>query len=197
MAVAAMHMVAAAGVCVLSSSWVYLAGKGIVLGAGEMDTGEALLPPDSPGQVAAGLIASFSIWLVALTAVVGVCALAADLTYVRDAFGFATALRGAAVLSIWFVAWAGLMLIVNLERGQRLLHPARWPTGENWDVRDRLVYLAILFPIVWASGLPPRVGVDGRPRRMAVVIGAAAISWMAWIGLWRALPWVSIEAYAG
>lgn len=196
-AVAAFHVVASAGICTLSSNWVYLAGKGIVLGAGAMDTGEALLPPDSPGQVAAGLGASFVIWLVALTAVIGVCALAADWVYARDAFGFTAALRGAGVLSIWLVVWAGLTFIVNLERGGRLFHPARWPTGEAWDVRDRMVYLAAFFPIVWAVGLPPRVGLDGRPRRMAVMTGAAAISWMAWIGLWRALPWVSIEAYAG
>jgi hypothetical protein len=195
--VVAFHVVLAAGICTLSSNWVYLAGKGIVLGPGQMDLGGDDLPPDTAGEVAAGLVATVAIWSAMLLLSFGACVAVADWLYHAHKHAFRTAVRRTALATVWFVVWAFITFGVNLERGGRLFHPARWPAGETWEVRDRLIFLVALFPIVWALALRP-VGGPSNPRRTVPFVSAAVVlSWVFWFGLWRAMPWVAIEAYTG
>jgi len=191
------HIAIAAVVCTLTSNWVYLSGKGIVLGASAMDLGGDDLPPDTVGQVASGLVASILVWAAMMAAVIGVCTVVADWLYLRDGVAFGNAAKRACLLSVWFVVWALAMMAANLERGDRFFHPARWPDGDTWEVRDRLIYLVALFPVLWAVALRPVSG-KRRPVKAAVfVIMAVVACWIAWVGLWRATPWVTVDALTG
>jgi hypothetical protein len=195
--VVAFHVLLAAGICTLSSNWVYLAGKGMVLGPGQMDLGGDDLPPDTAGQVAAGLVATGVIWCAMLLLSFGMCVVVADWLYRAHTYAFRAAVRRTALATVWFVVWALITFGVNLERGGRLFHPARWPAGETWEARDRLIFLVVLFPIVWAFALRP-VGGELNPRRTVPFVAAAVVlSWLFWFGLWRAMPWIAIEAYTG
>lgn len=196
-AVVVAHIVLAACISTVPSSWTYLVGKGIVLGASSMDLGSDDLPPDTVGQVAGGLIGSVFIWSAVLGLAVGVCILVADWLNLRTAEGFGAAVRRCGTASVWFVVWAMATFVASLERGGRLAHPARWPAGESWEVSDRLIYLVILFPVVWGLGLRPP-GQRGGPLRTAAFVGLAVLlCWIVWIGVWRALPWIAIDAYTG
>jgi len=195
--IAFFHITIAAVVCTLTSNWVYLAGKGIVLGAPAMDLGGDDLPPDTIGQVAGGLIGSMLVWAAMMAAMVGVCVVVADWLYLHDGAAFGNASKRACLLSIWFVVWAVAMMVANLERGEAFFHPARWPDGDTWEVRDRLIYLVVVFPVLWAVALRPAAG-RRNPLIVAGFVTAAIVAcWIAWVGLWRATPWVTIDAVTG
>ncbi len=195
--VVAFHTIVAACVLTIPSSWTWLAGVGIARGAEHMTTGGLQLPPVTPTQVGIGLALSISIWTVLLLIVYGVCICVADLAYFRDRGGFRLAARRVAWSSVWFVIWAVMTLLLNLERGGKFIQPARWPIGETFEARSRLLSLLILFPILWAVGLKPP-GSDARvSRRGILTLSYAVLFWILWAGVWRGIPWLSIEAYTG
>ena len=62
--------------------------------------------------------------------------------------------------------------------------------------RGRLRGIAVLFPVLWSVALPLPAGWR-RPSRPALWGAAILLSWVAWWGLWRLLPWTAIEALTG
>jgi hypothetical protein len=186
---------AAAGLSTLLANWTYLAAKGYVQGWSEMDTGQDDLPPDSSLQVAFGLTVTVAIWTLLLLLAVAVCREVARWIYGDDQEGLRAAISQAWLSTVWFVPWAAAMLLIQIVRGGHLGRPARWPLGETFEIRPRLAVLLFFFPWVWAVGLHvPRRRAMGRLILVLLCVGA---SWLAWAGVFRLLPWVSIEAYTG
>jgi hypothetical protein len=216
--IAALFIAVAAGLSTLLSTWTYLVGKGFILAPGEMDTGRDDLPADTVGQVAAAFLSSIAIWMIVLALAVLICIVVADLLYLRDRAAFRAAVRRTLAMTIWFIVWAVLVLGVNAFRQDEIRHPAaairayaqlsqRWFRGtsamdpgpierEPLVAHGRLRALAIVFPILWSLALPRPSG----RRRLGkpVLIGLAVmLSWIAWAGLWRLLPWTAIDAFTG
>src|SRR4051812_45353582 len=215
---AAFQVAVAAGLSVLLSTWTYLIGKGLIMSAGEMDMGMDDLPADTVRQVAVSFVVSFAIWTGLLLLALAVAAAVADVLYRDDRQGYRTALRRTAVATIWFVLWAAAVLALNSIRHDEIRHPAaairayaqgnqHWFSGssavapgriepEPLAGRGRLRGIAILFPVLWSVTLPLPAG---RRRMTRPLFWGAAIllSWLAWWGVWRLLPWTTIEALAG
>ena len=215
---AALSITVAAALSTLLSIWTYLAGKGLILAAGEMDTGRDDLPADTVGQVAGAFLGSIVIWIALLTIAVLICLVVADILYLRDRSAFRAAARRTCVMTMWFVVWAVLVLAVNAVRQDEIRHPAaairayaqlsqRGFRGssavdpgpverERLVAHGRLGVLAFAFPIIWSLALP-------RPSRgwrlgYPALIGLAIVfSWIAWAGVWRLLPWTAIDTFAG
>ena len=196
-AILVFHLSLAGAMAAIPSSWTYLVGKGMVLGVDEMDLAGDDVPPNSVHQVALGLVASIGIWMAVSALCIGVCVVAADGLFIADRVAFRLAVRRACLLSAWLVVWSSVTVAANLERGHRLVHPARWPWGESWEIRDRLIFAAVGFPIIWAVGLNAGDSVVRRRFRWIWVGAALAICWFEWWLIWRALPWISLEAYSG
>ena len=215
---AAFSIVVAAGLSVLLSTWTYLIGKGLIMAAGEMDMGMDDLPADTVGQVAANFVASFSIWAGLLALAAGIAVAVADLLYGTDRQGFRMAVRRTAAATVWFVVWAAAVLALNSIRHGEIRHPAaavrayaqgnqHWFSGssavapgtiapEPLAGRGRLRGLAIVFPVIWSVSLPLPGG-RRRLSRPALWSAAILLSWLAWWGVWRLLPWTVLEALAG
>ena len=186
--------------------------------ASEMDMGMDDLPTDTVRQVTASLIASIGIWttLLALTMVIAV--VVADYLYRADRPGLRVAVRRTCALTIWFVVWAGAAIVANGVRHGELRHPAaavrayaqlnqHWFRGssamapgpierELLVARGRLRPLAVVFPVIWSVALPLPIG-RRRLSRPALIGLAVVLSWVAWWGAWRLLPWTALEALAG
>jgi hypothetical protein len=206
----------AAALSVLLSTWTYLIGKGLLMAAVEMDMGMDDLPPDSVRQVASSFVLSFGIWAGLLGLLIAIAVAVADVIYRNDRRGFALAVRRVAAATIWFVVWAVAVLAVNSLRYGELSHPAaavrayaqnnqHWFTGssafapgpvrpEPLAARGRFLPLVLLFPLVWSVSVPAPAG--GR-NRMLTVVAVCVLSWLAWWGLWRLLPWITLETLAG
>lgn len=215
---AALFVLAAAALSTLLSIWTYLAGKGLILAPGEMDTGRDDLPADTVGQVATAFLGSILIWIVLLTIAVLICVVVADILYLRDRSAFKAAVQRTFVMTICFVIWAALVLAVNAVQQDEIRHPAaairayaqlsqRWFRGtsavdpgpieqEPLVAHGRLSILAFAFPIVWSLALPrsSRAWRFGQPLLIVVAI---ALSWIAWAGVWRLLPWTAIDTFVG
>jgi hypothetical protein len=193
--VAASHVLAAALLSTLLSNWIYLAVKGVVKGADEMDLGADDLPPDSIVQVAVGLGGSVLIWSAVLALVVLVALTVARELYEADAGGFRRASAQALTSSAWMLPWALAWLLALTVRPPGLVMPGRWPLGETMDVRQRLPSLLALYALAWAPGLPPRARrVESGLWRTTLALGLFALAWLA---LFRLTPWLSIEAFCG
>jgi hypothetical protein len=218
-ALAALNIVAAAVLSTLLSSWAYLAGKGLLLGPGEMDLGQDDIPPDTAWQVATGVIGSSLVWFLLLALAVGLCVVVADTIFRRSRTLFRAAARTACAGTVWLVVWTLSVLLINGARHGELRHPAEAirayaqlrqqgfsgrsavnpgaPEAEPLVVRGRLLAVAGFYPFLWSLALP---GLDRRnPRagRWRVVALAVTLGWLAWSLMWRLLPWVTIEAIAG
>ena len=215
---AVFQVAVAAGLSVLLSTWTYLIGKGLIMSAGEMDMGMDDLPADTIRQVAASFVASFAIWAGLLVLAAGIAAAVADVLYRDDRQGYRVALRRTAVATIWFVVWAGAVLALNSIRHDEIRHPAaavrayaqgnqHWFSGSSASApgkiereplagRGRLRGLAVLFPVLWSLSLPLPAG-RRRMSRPALWGAAILLSWVAWWGVWRLLPWTAIEALTG
>lgn len=215
---AALFVAAAAALSTVLSTWTYLVGKGLILAAGEMDTGRDDLPADTVGQVATAFLGSVFVWMMLLTIAVLICLAVADLVYLRDRPAFRAAVQRTAALTVWFVVWAVLVLAANAVRQDEIRHPAaavrayaqlsqRWFRGssavdpgpverEPLVAHGRLSVLAFAFPIIWSLALPrpSRSRRLGRPALMGL---AVALCWIAWVCVWRLLPWTAIDAFAG
>jgi hypothetical protein len=215
---AALHVLVAAGLSTTLSTWTYLAGKGLLMTVREMDMGMDDLPPDTVRQVAASSVASFGIWAGLLVLTIVIAVVVAEGVYRADRPGLGVARRRTDALTIWFVVWAAAALVVNGLQQQEIRRPAaavrayaqlnqHWFRGssaldpgpierEPLVARGRLRPLAVVFPVVWSLGLPLPKG----RRRLSrpVLIGLAALlSWVAWWGIWRLLPWTALETVAG
>jgi len=196
-----------------------MAGKGVLLPSqNEMDLGHDDLPPDSVAQVAAGFVGSFGIWVVLLILILVVCVAVADSVYGGDHDRVAPAMRGAAVLSVWFVVWAAAVFAANAVYENEIRHPAAAVRAyaqlnqqsfrgssvmapgpvehEPFGAAGRFAPLAIFFPLVWSVGLPARRR-EEQAARLKTIVGALALSWLAWFALWRLLPWLRIGALVG
>jgi hypothetical protein len=215
---AAFQVAVAAGLSVLLSTWTYLIGKGLIMSAGEMDMGMDDLPADTIRQVAASFVASFAIWACLLVLALGIAAAVADVLYRDDRQGYAVALRRTAIATIWFVVWAAAVLALNSIRHDEIRHPAaavrayaqgnqHWFSGSSAAApgkiepeplagRGRLRGIAVLFPVLWSVSLPLPAG-RRRMGRPALWGAAILLSWVAWWGVWRLLPWAAIEALTG
>lgn len=211
-------VIVAAGLSVVLSTWTYLIGKGLIMTAGEMDMGMDDLPADTIRQVAGSFVVSFGIWVALLVLCAGIALAVADLLYGADRQGFRVAARRTAAATVWFVVWAAAVLVLNGVRHGEIAHPAaavrayaqsnqHWFRGssafgpgaierEPLAAPGRLRGLAVAFPVVWSLVLPVP---DGRRRISRPVLLASAIllSWVAWWGVWRLLPWTVLEALAG
>jgi hypothetical protein len=214
----ALSIALAAALSTLLSIWTYLAGKGLILAAGEMDTGRDDLPADTVGQVASAFLGSIAIWIVLLTIAVLICLVVADILYLRDRSAFRAAAKRTCVMTICFVIWAVLVLAVNAVRQDEIRHPAaairayaqlsqRGFRGssavdpgpverEPLVAHGRLRILAFAFPIIWSLALPRRSR-GWRLRHPALIGLAIVLSWIAWAGVWRLLPWTAIDTFAG
>lgn len=212
------HVTVAAGLSVVLSTWTYLIGKGLIMTAGEMDMGMDDLPPDTIRQVAGSFVVSFGIWAALLGLGTAIALAVADLVYRADRDAFRIAARRTAAVTVWFVVWAAAVLVLNGVRHGEIRHPAaavrayaqsnqHWFSGssafapgpierEPLAAPGRLRGLAVAFPLVWSLALPVP---NGRRRVSRPVLLAAAIllSWVAWWGMWRLLPWTVLEAVAG
>jgi hypothetical protein len=215
---AAVFIAAAAAASALLSTWTYLVGKGLILSISEMDMGRDDLPPDTVGQVTAALAGSVATWIVLLGVAVLIAVAVADAIYRHDRPAWRAAVHRTCALAIWFVVWAGLVLAVNAVRQGETRHPAgairayaqlnqRWFRGSSAEkpgpiereplvAHGRLRPLAIVFPIIWSLALP-RPSRGRRLSRPAVIGLAILLSWIAWAGVWRLLPWTAIDAFAG
>jgi hypothetical protein len=215
---AAVFVAVAAVLSTLLSTWTYLVGKGLILAAGEMDTGRDDLPTDTVGQVAGAFLGSIAIWIVLLTIAVLICLVVADLLYLRDRSAFRAAANRTCVMTICFVIWAVLVLAANAVRQDEIRHPAaairayaqlsqRWFRGtsavdpgpiehEPLVARGRLKILAFAFPMLWSLTLP-RSSRGWRLAHPALIGLAVVLSWIAWAGIWRLLPWTAIDTFAG
>jgi len=215
---AVFQVAVAAGLSVLLSTWTYLIGKGLIMSAGEMDMGMDDLPADTIRQVAASFVASFAIWAGLLVLAAGIAAAVADVLYRDDRQGYGVALRRTAVATIWFVVWAAAVLVLNSIRHDEIRHPAaavrayaqgnqHWFSGSSAAApgkiereplagRGRLRGIAVLFPMLWSVALPLPAG-RRRMSRPALWGSAILLSWVAWWGVWRLLPWTAIEALTG
>ena len=215
---AAFQVAVAAGLSALLSTWTYLIGKGLILAAREMDMGLDDLPPDTVGQVAAGFAGSFAIWAGLLALAAGIAVAVADVLYRDDPQGYGVALRRTAAATIWFVVWAAAVFALNSIRHGEIRHPAaavrayaqgnqHWFSGssavapgkiepEPLAGRGRLRGVAIVFPVLWSVSLPLPAG-RRRMSRPALLAAAILLSWLAWWGVWRLLPWTVIEALTG
>ena len=58
------------------------------------------------------------------------------------------------------------------------------------------VPLVMVFPLIWSLALPLPSG-QRRLSRPALIGLAVALSWVAWWGVWRLLPWTVLETVAG
>ena len=214
---AAGQVLAAATLSTALSSWVYLAGKGLVLGRHEMDMGQDDLPPDSVRQVVSGLAASVFVWALLFGLALLICILVANVVYRSDRVRFRSAVRWTCAASVWLVVWASLILLGNAWRHDELKHPAAAVRAyaqlrqqgfqgssaispgpleaEPLRGRTRLASLLLLFPIVWAVGLPSK-GVQPR-RRWLTFAGSIALWWLIAGGVARLLPWITIDAFLG
>ena len=215
---AAVHVVIAAALSVLLSTWTYLTGKGLIMAAREMDMGMDDLPADSVAQVAGNFVAAFAVWACLLALAVGIAAAVADLVYRDDRDAFRVAMRRTAAMTIWFIVWAAAVLLVNSLRHGEVSHPAaairayaqgnqHWFNGssafapgpierEPLAAPGRLRALVAVFPLIWSLALPPARG--RRPLSGPVLWAAVVLcSWVAWWGVWRLLPMVLLEAVAG
>ena len=211
-------MLGAAGLSTVLSTWTYLIGKGLILGGREMDMGMDDLPIDSARQVAGSLVASIAVWSGLLALTVGIAVAVADVLYRSDGSGLAVAVRRTCTLTIWFVVWAAAAIAANGVQHGEIRHPAAavrayaqlnqhwfrgssaWGPGpierESLVARGRLRPLAVVFPVIWSMALPLP---NGRRRvSRPVLIGLAILlSWIAWWGAWRLLPWTALESLAG
>ena len=215
---AAFCIAVAAALSTLLSTWTYLAGKGLILAAGEMDTGRDDLPADTVRQVAAAFLGSVAVYVILLSIAVLICLVVADILYLRDRSAFRTAVQRTFTMTIVFVVWAVVVLAANAVRQDEVRHPAagirayaqlsqRWFRGssavepgpverEPLIAHGRLRILAVVFPIIWSLALPRsfRSRGIGRPALVAL---AMVLSWVAWAGVWRLLPWTAIDTFAG
>jgi hypothetical protein len=217
--IAGVSILIAAGLSTTLSAWTYLAGKGLLLTTNnEMDLGSDDLPPDSIGQVAMGIAGSLLTWVFLLSVALLLCAAVADWLYRTDRDNFRVAVRGAGAASVWLVVWAFGVLVANGIREREFFHPAEAIRGyaqlnqqgfrgssamapgplerEPLAGRGRLAPLALVFPVIWGVGLPPRRG-TAPSRRWVVACAAIGLSWLAWWTLWRILPWIKISALVG
>jgi len=216
-AYATFHLLLASALCVVLSSWAYLAGKGAILGLREMDMGVDDLPPDTPGQVALGLSVSLLIWAALLGLLLGVCLAVARRLNGPDQDGYGSARKCLCLATPWLVVWAGSILFANAALEGELRHPAAavrayaqlkergyrgssavdpgQPVRSSFTVRSRLLWVTAGFPIVWAVGLRPRNGWRGGAgaTRIVAVGGCWLVAWV----VSRVLPWIAIGAYAG
>ena len=208
----------AAGLSVVLSTWTYLIGKGLIMTAGEMDMGMDDLPADTIGQVAVSFVVSFGIWVALLALAAAIALAVADLVYQGDREGFRLATRRTAAATVWFVVWAAAVLVLNGVRHGEIRHPAaavrayaqsnqHWFRGssafapgpierEPLAAPGRLRGLAVVFPLVWSLALPLPNG-RRRVSRPVLLASAILLSWVAWWGVWRLLPWTVLEALAG
>jgi hypothetical protein len=215
---AAFHVLVAASLSTILSTWTYLVGKGLLMTAREMDMGMDDLPTDTVRQVAGSLITSIGVWAGLLALTVGIAVAVADWLYRADRSGFHVAARRTCALTIWFVVWASGAIVVNSVRQDEITRPAaavrayaqlnqHWFRGssalapgpierEPLVARGRLRSLAVVFPVIWSLALPLP---NGRRRiSRPVLIGLAVVlSWAAWWGAWRLLPWTALETWAG
>jgi hypothetical protein len=215
---AAFHVIVAAGLATYLSTWTYLVGKGLLMAAREMDMGRDDLPPDTVRQVVGSFVASIGIWTGLLALTVGIAIAVADVVYRADRSAYHVAVRRTCALTIWFVLWAGAVIVANSVHHGEIRHPAaavrayaqlnqHWFNGssaadpgpierEPLVARGRLRPLAVVFPLVWSLALPLP---NGRRRlsRPALIALAIALSWIAWWGAWRLLPWTVLETVAG
>jgi hypothetical protein len=214
---AAAHLVVAASLSTLLSSWIYLVGKGFFLGVRGMDMGTDDLPPDTAGQVAAGLSLSLLIWGALLALLLGICLAVARRFYGPDQDGYRTARKCLYLVTPWLVVWAGAVLVANARLEGELRHPAAAirayaqlrergfrgssavdpgePARTSFGARARLVWLAAGLPVVWGLGLRARAG--GRINRGAFGLLMVGACWLvAWAAA-RLLPWIAIGAYVG
>lgn len=215
---AAASILVAAGLSTTLSAWTYLVGKRLFLSKhNEMDLGQDDLPPDSAAQVAVGMAGSLATWTLLLGVALLVCVAVADWLYRSDRDAFRVAVRAACAASVWFVIWAAGVLVANGVREDELFHPAAAvrayaqlnqqgyrgssamapgpPEREPLAGRGRLAAIALVYPLIWAVGLPlPRAA---RADRRWVVVGAVLLSWLAWWAAWRLLPWIVIAALTG
>lgn len=183
-----------------------------------MDTGRDDLPADTVRQVAAAFLGSVAVYVILLSIAVLICLVVADILYLRDRSAFRTAVQRTFTMTIVFVVWAMVVLAANAVRQDEVRHPAagirayaqlsqRWFRGssavepgpverEPLIAHGRLRILAVVFPIIWALALPrsSRSRGIGRPALVAL---AVALSWVAWAGVWRLLPWTAIDTFAG
>ena len=214
---AAIFVATAAALSTLLSTWTYLVGKGLLKSVAEMDMGRDDLPADSLSQVIAALAGSVVTWTLLLVIAVIVCVAVADAIYHRDREARRIAVQRTCVMTIWLVVWAVLILALNSVRQDEVKHPAaairayaqlnqRWFRGSSSEApgpieRETLVahgrvrLLAIAFPLVWSIALPRRTG--ARSGRFVVVASAVVLSWLAWAAVWRLLPWIAIDTFAG
>jgi hypothetical protein len=215
---AVLQILIAATLSTFLSTWTYLIGKGFVLGGREMDMGMDDLPIDTIRQVASSFALSLIVWTALLTLAVGVAACVADLLYRADRPGLLVVVRRTCVLTVWFIVWAAAVVAANSVRHREIRHPAaavrayaqlnqHWFRGSSASdpgpiereplvARGRLRALAAFFPIVWSLALP----LPARSRKMsrvALIAAAIALSWIAWWGVWRLLPWIALETLAG
>jgi hypothetical protein len=217
-AIAGLQIALAAALSVLLSTWTYLIGKGLIMTPREMDMGMDDLPADSIRQVAASFVTSFAVWIALLVLTVAICVAVADLIYADDRRGFQIAVRRTAVLTIWFVVWAAIVLAINSVRHDELTRPAaairayaqlnqHWFSGssafgpgpierEPLVARGRLRWLAVIFSLIWSVALPLPSG-RRRVGRPALVLIALGVSLIAWWSVWRLLPWTVLETWAG
>lgn len=215
---AALFVVTAAALSTFLSIWTYLAGKGLILAAGEMDTGRDDLPADTVGQVITAFLGSIAIWIVLLTIAVLICLVVADVLYLRDRSAFRIAAQRTCAMTVCFIVWAVLVLAINAVRQDEIRHPAaairayaqlsqRWFRGtsavdpgpierEPLVAHGRLRILAFVFPIIWSLALP-RPSRGSRLGQPALIGLAITLSWIAWAGVWRLLPWTAIDTLAG
>jgi hypothetical protein len=218
--IAGAAILAAAAMSTTLSSWTYMAGKAVLLPSqNEMDLGHDDLPPDSVVQVAAGFAGSFLVWAILLVLVLVVSAAVADAVYGADRDGVATAMRGAAVLGVWFVVWAAAVFAANAVYEDEMRHPAAAVRAyaqlnqqgfrgssvmapgpverEPFGAPGRFAPLVVFFPLVWSVGLPVARRREGAVARLKTIAAATALSWLAWWAVWRLLPWIRISALAG
>jgi hypothetical protein len=213
----AFYVVVAAGLSTYLSTWTYLVGKGLLMAAREMDMGMDDLPADTVRQVVGSFVTSIGIWTALLALTIAIATAVADVLYRGDRSGYRVAMRRTGLLAIWFVLWAGAVIVVNSVHHGEIRHPAaavrayaqlnqHWFHGssatapgpierEPLAARGRLLPLAVAFPLIWSLALPiPNGRRLNRPALMALAI---ALSWVAWWGVWRLLPWIVLETVAG
>ena len=211
-------VLAAAALSTILSTWTYLVGKGLLMTVREMDMGTDDLPTDTLRQVAGSFVGSIGVWVGLLALTVGIAVGVADALYRADRSGFRVAVRRTCASTIWFVVWAAAAVVANSVQQGEIRHPAaavrayaqlnqHWFRGssalapgpierEPLVARGLLRPLAVVFPVIWSLALPPP---NGRRRvSRPVLIGLAVVlSWIAWWGAWRLLPWTALETWAG
>ena len=215
---AGVFVTAAVALSTLLSTWTYLAGKGLLVSTAEMDMGRDDLPADSVSQVLGALAGSAITWTCLLAGAVLVCVAVADALYHHDREAWRMAIERTSGLTIWFVVWAVLIIAANSVRQGEGRHPAaairayaqlnqRWFRGSSAEnpgpiereplvAHGRVRILAIVFPLVWSVAMP-RPTRGRRRARVVTVLLALMLSWLAWASVWRLLPWVAIDAFAG